>query len=264
MDKSKIPEDLKELLTKDLSTNDVAQPKEDLEAKKEEISNFVKSIIFGSIDDAKCRFHRQANNNPDELCPNCNLIKERVEMFNTHTCTFSCKKKKRTIHIKATEGHGRLDGEMLGESIICILCRYNFPHNPIDETTFLLGVPKDLPEEELQKRKIDYRKIRKYLIRQTCPENNNCEAWDKLKRMSFNEFLADVGMLIEDKPIHKCSVQEIKQARQRYLEALSLSVRGTGSVLIRREPKDIFTNNFNPTLMEIHGANHDVQPVVDQ
>ena len=263
-EKSKIPEDLKEMLRSEVSKNDATKSKEDLEARKVEISNFVKSLVFGSIDDAKCRIHRQADNDADESCVNCSLIKERVKMFNTHSCTFSCKKKKRTIHIKATEGHGRLDGTIVGESIMSILCRYNFPHNPIDATTFLLGIPKDLPEEELEKRKNDYRKIRKYLIRQTCSENNDSEAWEKLKKMSFNEFLVEVGMLIEDKPLIKCSVQEIKQARQRYIEALSVSVRGTGSVLIRREPKDIFTNNFNPNLMEIHGANHDIQPVVDQ
>ena len=264
MDKSKIPEDLNDLLKNNLSKHEATKSEEDMEKRKVEISNFVRSIIFGSIDDAKCKIHRQAGNENDEFCTNCNLIKERVEMFNTHSCTFSCKKKKRTVHIRETEGHGRLDGKLLGESIICILCRYNFPHNPIDETTFLLGIPKDLPEEEIEKRKMDYRKIRKYLIRQTCSENNDSESWEKLRKMSFNEFLVEVGMLLEYKVFDKCSSQELKQAKKRYLEALSVSVRGTGSVLIRREPKDIFTNNFNPSLMEIHGANHDVQPVVDQ
>ena len=81
--------------------------------------------------------------------------------------------------------------------------------------------------------------------------------------MSFNEYVVDVGMLKDDKPFDKCSEQEIKEARQRYLDALSISIRGTGAVFIRREPKDIFTNNFNPNLMLIHGANHDLQLVVD-
>jgi hypothetical protein len=150
-----------------------------------------------------------------------------------------------------------------GESILSILCRYNFPFNPIDETLFLLGIPKDLPEEELAQRKKDFKKIRKYLIRQTNSEVKDCESRIRLEKMSFNEFLVDVGMLQEDKTIYECSEQDIKDARQRYLNALSVSVRGTGSVFIRREPKDIFTNNFNPDLMLIHGANHDIQLVVD-
>ena len=35
-------------------------------------------------------------------------------------------------------------------------------------------------------------------------------------------------------------------------------------MFLKRNPKDVFTNNFNPNLMLIHGANHDVQMVVDQ
>ena len=178
------------------------------------------------------------------MCSDCELIKERVKMFNTHGCTFSCKKKKRTLIIRENEGHGRLDGKTSGESILSILCRYNYPHNPIDETLFLLGIPKDLPEEELAQRKKDYKKIRKYLIRQTNSEDKDCESKIKLEKMSFEEFLVDVGMLKEDKPLDICSEQDIKDARQRYLDALSVSVRGTGSVFIRREPKDIFTNNL--------------------
>ena len=237
--------------------------KADLERRKKDISNLAKSLIFGSIDDAKCIIHRKATNVPEDSCSNCKLIKERVEMFNSHGCTFSCKKKKKTVHIKENEGHGRLDGKVLGESIIAVLCRYNFPQNPMDETLFLLGIPKDLPEEELAQRKKDYKKIRKYLIRQTCSENLDNEAWLKLQKMSFNEFLVEVGMVNEDKPIERCSEEEIKIARQRYLDALSVGIKGSGSVIIKRDPKDIFTNNFNPNLMLIHGANHDIQLVVD-
>ena len=57
---------------------------------------------------------------------------------------------------------------------------------------------------------------------------------------------------------------EKEQAKKKYISALSASVRGTGTVFLKRNPKDIFCNNFNPNLMLIHGANHDVQMVVDQ
>ena len=86
----------------------------------------------------------------------------------------------------------------------------------------------------------------------------------KLKSMSFNKFLAEVGMLNEKKSFEEYSEEDIKKAKIRYLNALEVSIKGTGSVFIKREPKDIFTNNFNPNLMLIHGANHDVQLVVDQ
>ena len=64
---------------------------------------------------------------------------------------------------------------IMDEAIVSILCRYNYPHNPIDETIFLLGIPKDLPENDLEKRKKDYRKIRKYLIRQTFSDDKENE-----------------------------------------------------------------------------------------
>ena len=156
MDNSKLPDDLKDMLATNLNSADpsvsnIDKTKKDLEKRKEEISNLAKSLIFGSVDDAKCRVHREMD--VCVSCLDCQLIKERVEMFNTHGCTFSCKKKKKTLCIGENEGHGRLDGKILGESILDILCRYNFPQNPIDETIFMLGIPKDLPEDELAQRK---------------------------------------------------------------------------------------------------------------
>ena len=56
---------------------------------------------------------------------------------------------------------------------------------------------------------------------------------------------------------------EKKMAYQRYINALSASVRGTGAVFLKRATKDVFTNNFNRRLLEVHKANHDLQIVVD-
>ena len=259
MDDSDLPDDLKEILEhsfdSNISTdNDESNSNEDLEKKKEEISRLAASLIFGSIDDAKCRIHRREplGIESDVSCSDCDLIKERVLLFNTHGCTFSCKKKKKMLKIKENEGHGKLDGKMSGNSIDdYIICRYNFPQYPIDETILLLGLSKDHNEEDLKQRKTDYKKIRKFLIRQT----NSDEAWENLKSMSFNKFLVEVGMLDVEKSFEQCSTEDIKKAKKRYLNALEVSIKGTGSIIIRREPKDIFTNN----LMLIHGANHDVQ-----
>ena len=54
-----------------------------------------------------------------------------------------------------------------------------------------------------------------------------------------------------------------EEAKQRYLSALSASVKGSGAVFLKRDTKDIFCNNFNPNLMYIHGANHDIQICVN-
>jgi hypothetical protein len=53
-------------------------------------------------------------------------------------------------------------------------------------------------------------------------------------------------------------------AYQRYINAISSSIKGTGSVFLKRDTKDLFTNNFNRKLMKVHKANHDIQMVVDQ
>ena len=56
--------------------------------------------------------------------------------------------KKKKLTIKSTEGHGKLDGKHEGEEIIdYLLCRFNYPHFPMKETTFIPGLSKDLLEE---------------------------------------------------------------------------------------------------------------------
>ena len=59
-----MPDDLKDMLEHSFesnisSDNDEANSNEDFEKKKEEISRLAASLIFGSIDDAKCRIHRR-------------------------------------------------------------------------------------------------------------------------------------------------------------------------------------------------------------
>ena len=46
--------------------------------------------------------------------------------------------------------------------------------------------------------------------------------------------------------------------------ALSVSVCGTGAIFLKKNPKDVLTNNFNRQLMRVHKANHDIQIVIDQ
>ena len=51
---------------------------------------------------------------------------------------------------------------------------------------------------------------------------------------------------------------------ERYCNAISAGVKGTGTVVLKREVKDIFTNGYNKMVMSLHLANHDIQIVVDQ
>ena len=86
----------------------------------------------------------------------------------------------------------------------------------------------------------------------------------KFNNVTILEFLHEVGMFSTDKKLEEYSNKEKKWAYERYIDALSESVRGSGSIFLKRNTMDIFTNNFNRRIMEIHQANHDVQIVVDQ
>ena len=52
-------------------------------------------------------------------------------------------------------------------------------------------------------------------------------------------------------------------ARQRYLTALRCEVKSSGLTFLRRDTRDIFTNNFNKKLIKIHQANQDIQYIHD-
>jgi hypothetical protein len=130
---------------------------------------------------------------------------------------------------------------------------------------FIPGMSKDISDEQVEKRKTDLKKIKKFLIRQTYTENNpDSEQLRMFYELNFLQFLFEVGMFEEDKKMEDFSEAEKKSAYQRYIDALSASVRGTGSVFLRRGTKDVFTNNFNRRLLGVHKANHDIQIVVDQ
>ena len=84
------------------------------------------------------------------------------------------------------EGYGK-DQHRNGGTIEEILCRFNFPKFPMNETKILIALPKDTEEELLKACKADLLKIIKYLIRQTYQETIEGEnkSWNKLKGLSF-------------------------------------------------------------------------------
>merc|ERR1712208_57538 len=175
LNKSKLPEEMKDCLKEEATKNPVLS-NEEKEARKLQISKIARAIIFGSVDDAKCKEHRvgkcknhtegrcddhtidklqKLNNDVTEACEGCKTIKnsdhnncelcqlirsgfsecqmcqtikERVEKYNRHLCTFTCHKKKKTMSIKPDEGHGRLDGKKTGPLLSRIpKCRFNVP-----------------------------------------------------------------------------------------------------------------------------------------
>ena len=199
-------------------------------------------------------------------CDNCEAQKKLITKFQTHNHTFTCKKKKKGITIKANEGHGRLDEKIEGQKISDYTdCRFKFPQFPMNTTKLILGIPKDIDNDELSKRKKDLKKIKKFLIRETYSENKDeSEKFQIFKQTTFLQFLFNVGMFTENKMIKDYNEGEKQAAYQRYLNALSASVRGTGAIFLKRNPKDILTNNFNRRLMSVHQANHDIQVVIDQ
>ena len=147
-------------------------------------------------------------------------------------------------------------------------CRFNFPQFPINKSTFVLGIPKDISEDEKTKRKADLMKIKKFLIRIIHSEATleaRGETFYKFKSWPFIKFLFEVGMF-EKMRRHTAdySSDEKEAALARYIKALSASVRGTGKVFQKRSTADMFTNNYNRRLLAVHKANHDLQIVVDQ
>ena len=131
--------------------------------------------------------------------------------------------------------------------------RFEFPKNPIDETTFLPSIPSDTDPKELKQMKADYLKIRKFLLRMTHGENfREEEKWKTFKNISFYDFLSEVGMFQsgEDVQDPKCQLK----AKQRYLNALRCGARSGGILLLKRETGDIMTNNFNKNLIQLHRA----------
>jgi hypothetical protein len=137
----------------------------------------------------------------------------------------------------------------------------------MNKTTFILGMSKDLEESVIQQRKRDLKKIKNYLIRQTFSENYSAEDnpnFSTFKNLTFIQFLYEAGMFESTKSIEEYTLHEKSQAYQQYRDAISASVRGSGSVFLKRKTKDLFTNNFNRKLVEVHKANHDLQIVIDQ
>ena len=66
-----------------------------------------------------------------------------------------------------------------------------------------------------------------------------------------------------NKALEEYDEVEKNEAKSRYLDAISASVRGTGIVVLKRKVTDIFVNGYNTNIMRLHKANHDLQICID-
>ena len=195
-------------------------------------------------------------------------MKDNIQRFQHHTCGFTCHKRKKTITIKAKEGHalGETDQSRMLELPHVPICRFSFPRPPIDETTVLLGFSKEEDEDLIKYAKQDYLAIRKYLIRQTyVPDKAKLEDqpnYQILKKMDFKTFLQKIGMYSKVSS-QLSEAEKFEQAKARYHTALRAGIKGFASVFPQRNLQSLFINNFNKKIMEIQPANHDIQYCMD-
>ena len=245
------------------------EKKYETKTRMKNIEDIANMLISSSEDDAKCNDHQReiqkrrnescekdcmecySSKHDFEKCPDhsismpnsckdCEAQNKRIKDFQVHNHTFTCKKRKKFITVRKNEGHGRLDGKIEGPKISdYVECRFNFPQFPMNRTRLILGIPKDLNEEELSKWKSDLKKIKKFLIRQTYSENKDeSEKFKAFKKTSFIQFLFDIGMFDETKTMEQLSDKEKNTGYQRYVNALSTSVRGTGAIFMNRKPTE--------------------------
>ena len=79
---------------------------EDKKIQSETIMNierYAKNLICASLTEVRCSSCKNQNNERETNCENCELIKTRASTFNTHTCGFSCFKKKKSTTIKGRD-----------------------------------------------------------------------------------------------------------------------------------------------------------------
>ena len=130
----------------------------------------------------------------------------------------------------------------------------------MEETKLILGVRDDSDEAIVKSRTKDFHRIVK--LRQTF--NPSSESWKRFSNMNFLDFIYQVGMFQNKKSLKEYTEEEIKKAKTRYINALSMSVKGTAKVFYKRKVKDVFANGYNKKIMRLHQANHDIQLVIDQ
>ena len=245
----------------------IHNPEENENMDKEELFRRIEEanddIISASLDDAKCDEH--SSSEFDGSCSKCNEVLNFVKKFNSHSCTFTCKKKKKFIRISSKEGLGISDGEEFAYELITHICRFKFDKFPINKTTFLLAISKDEDPKEVAKMKKDLRMIQTYLIRRRhCRESkeDDHKLWLIFEQMSFEDYLLDLGMF-KDLDVNMSVDDKIVKATKRYVNALRADIKGNAAVYHKRSPKDVFINNYSRKYVSLLRSNHDIQYITE-
>lgn len=226
------------------------------------IEKINEDLISTSIDDAKCPAHSK-DKTTATTCDQCDVLRGYVKKYQTHGCSFTCKKKGKHIHIVGSQGLGINEEDSF--EIITTICRFKFPKYPLDETILLRPISKDEDPKCVNQMQKDLKHIRAYLIRRTQfkESKENEGKWLKFINFTFNEFLSDLGFF-EGLSLSKSEDQRRHMAKQRYLNALRADINGSGYVYLKRKTCDIFINNYNRHLIGLLKCNHDLQYVFDQ
>ena len=236
--------------------NNDDEEEEELDKK---IQKFADSVMSGSSLEMNCESCPVFNFD----CEDCLAGKQLVEKYQSHKHTFSCKKKNKVCRILPTEGHGRLDYKIEGEELLAPVCRLRHPKYPMDETKFVRGFAEGTNEDEIKQAKKDYKKIRKYLLRLTHAEDfKESDKWKCFIKLTFNEFLYEIGMVEDGKDSN--DMKAVEKAKERYTNTLRCEVKSSGMVILKRRPADILTNNFNKTLIKLNKSNMDIQFITDE
>jgi len=116
-----------------------------------------------------------------------------------------------------------------------IVCRFNIPYPPMQETCILTPFAKDYPRSKKKRGKEVLSTIKEYL-----------EVHKKdLPDWSFEAFL-----------------HHFKLHEKEYIEAIRSTIKRP-TVVLRRNLKSCFTNAYIPSLAKVWRSNMDVQPIID-
>ena len=118
------------------------------------------------------------------------------------------------------------------------VCRYGFPRLPCPKNLIAQPLSKEMTKAEKEKQTKNASEI-------LTKAKDVMESKDFDKTMTFENFLEKVGV-----------------KENEYVDALSISSSGNVLVL-KRSPKEIYTNNYNPEMLKAWNANMDIQIALD-
>nr|XP_039268201.1 uncharacterized protein LOC120343147 [Styela clava] len=176
-------------------------------------------------------------------------ILDTVSTFQRHSHTFTCRKKSRKITIHSDEGHGVNDCTIERQRMHLNTCRFKFPHFPMPRTMILDAPNENVDPEDRKIWKSAYVMLRKFILRQTHSDRDT-QCNQEFLTLTFNDFLHAVGL-----------------TEEAYYNALraSLAENKCGSqVFLKRDCCDLWTNNYNKNILEVHQANMDISFVLNE